>query len=253
MHIADAYRTTPDKVVVIPHPKDLRSWFEFGEDACAFIDEFPAVMQADVVQIYPASADRMEAKRVLEVMQIFAEIKKLGFSIGLVIANQHATTRSRKEDITRYRKLARRHGLTNEDLYFTSDWREGAYDSGIPKRMLRELLQCSNLFVFPTREESFGLVLPEAVLAGGVLPVLNKSLDMLMEVSGLNALYVDFGSWCQSMEMPEGWAEELASLIIGRIQRCEATKMKTFVRQRYNWDALYRRYYKPTFAESAIW
>lgn len=253
--VAAQFRTEEEMVLCIPHPKDLRSWFDFSYEAWEFIKEFPAVMQADVVQIYPASTDRLEAKRVKELLQIFAEIKREGNSVCLVIANQWATGKQRKEDITRYMALAKRYGLSGDEVIFTSNWMEGEYEKGLPKRVLRELFQCSNLFVFPTREETFGLVMPEAVLAGGVLPVLNKSLSMMAEVSGMNALYVDFGSFFQVVVHPDerNWIKTLVHTIMSRMRRSEAITTKTFVRQSYNWEVLYNKFYGPVFAESILW
>ena len=46
-----------DHLRVIPHIKDLRSWYDFDDESCEFIKEYPAVMQADIVQIYPAGAE----------------------------------------------------------------------------------------------------------------------------------------------------------------------------------------------------
>lgn len=255
IRVAEQYRGTINDVRVIHHIKDLRSWFDFDKMTCDFIDDFPAVMQADVVQILPASTDRLSAKRVKEVMTIFANIKNMGFSVALVIANQWATGRQRKEDVNHYQEIGSRLGLAlNEEFTFTSEWREDVA-TGIPKRMLRELIQCSNLFIFPTREESFGLVVPEAALAGGVFLVLNKSLQMMFEVAGYTGLYFDFGSFHQqhSTDNEKRYYEDIAKIIVGRMGENEAVQSKTYCRQRYNMDALYNGEYAPIMAESAVW
>ena len=252
--VCEHFRTELENARVIPHPKDLRSWFDFDQRTCAFIDDFPEVMTADIVQVYPASSDRLEAKRLKEVILVFAEMKRKGFSVCLVVANQWATGRQRRESLMRYRKIARRHGLDSGEVIFTSEWRHPEFETGIPKVMIRELFQCSNLFLFPTREETFGLVLPEAVLAGGVLPVLNKSLQMMGEVTGLNGDFIDFGAFNQAVpQMSPEFPEMVADAIIGRLLRNESIMCKTYIRQRYNWDHLYQRYYAPIFAESINW
>jgi len=256
IRVSESFRGWPDDVRVIPHIKDLRSWFEFSDDTCAFIYEFPAVMRADIVQVYPASVDRLEAKRVREVMLILAKMKKQGRSVCLVLANQWATTVREQQSIDHYKKIAQRNGLkVGEEVIFTSEWLEGKYNVGLPSRILRELFQCSNLFIFPTREESFGLVLPEAALAGGVYCVLNKSLNMMFEVGGLQPIYFDFGS--HHMEFTckneEKYFTDIALITLGRMAQNEAVMTKTFMRQKYNWDSLYERYYAPIMAESQLW
>lgn len=254
--VAEQYRGERNDVRVIPHIKDLRSWFDFDEETCKLIRDYPGIMQADIVQIYPASVDRLKAKRLGEVITIISNMKKSGYSVFLVVANQWATGRQQKESVDKYKTLANRQGLRlGDEICFTSDWQDGKYDVGIPKRMLRELFQCSNLFIFPTNEESFGLVLPEASLAGGVLCVLNKSLGMQLEVSGFTTLFFDFGAYNHELHIEnEGkYFKDIAQIILGRMQQNEVLATKTFMRKTYNWDHLYKKFYQPIMAECKTW
>lgn len=256
LRLAEAFNGKLIDVRVIPHIKDMRSFCDFDSETIEFIDQHPEIMQNDVVQVYPASVDRLSAKRVREVMMLLGFIKKRGFSVCLVIANQWATGRQQREDVEKYKKIASRQGLADgTELVFTSDYKEGKFGVGIPKRMLRELMMCSNLFIFPTREESFGLVVPEAALASGCFMVLNKSLTMQLEITGHTGLYFDFGSYHtqHAVDNEEVHYSNVANVILGRMQQNEAVQTKTFVRQRYNWDHLYNKYYAPVLAESQIW
>jgi glycosyltransferase involved in cell wall biosynthesis len=256
IRVAEQYKGMMDDVRIIPHIKDIRTWFDFSEETRKFIDHYPAVLNADIVQVYPASVDRLEAKRVREVILIFSKLKTMGVSVCLVIANQWATGTQQKQDVEKYKKIAARNGLINgEEFIFTSDFEAPKYDVGIPKHMVRELLQCSNLFIFPTREESFGLVVPEAALSGGVLLVLNSSLPAQLEISGHTALYFTFGSFCNEVkhENEESFLRDVGIIILGRMQQDESILAKTFVRQHYNMDYLYHRVYAPIMAEASLW
>ena len=256
MKVADAYNSDLTCVRVIPHIKDLRTWADFDSETCKFIDDYPGVMQSEIVQIYPASSDRFEAKRVREVISIFSKIKQTGRSVCLVIANQWATTQKQIDDTSRYKKIGEEYGLIpNKELIFTSEWQNGKYGIGLPKRILRELFMCSNLFIFPTKAESFGLVLPEAVLAGGVYCVLNKSLAMQAEISGHQSLYFDFGSYncTHTIKDEDKYFKDIAWVILGRMQQNEAVMTKMFIRLKYNWDNLYNKFYKPIMMESEVW
>jgi hypothetical protein len=172
-----------------------------------------------------------------------------------VVANQWATGRAQKQDVEIYKKLARRRGLATGEFIFTSEFKKPKYETGIPRRMLRELFQCSNLFLFPTREESFGLVVPEASLSGGVLLVLNKSLQQQIEISGFTTLYMNFGSFHNNFEPPdwEKYLDDAASIICHRLQHNESILSKTYMRKTYNMDHLYNRYYEPLMKGSMLW
>lgn len=255
--VAEQFRGEMKHIRIIRHIKDLRSWEDFGDPAKDFIKKYPALMQADVVQIYPASVDRLEAKRVHEVVHIFSEIKKRGYSVCLVIANQWATTKTHKENIDGYKRTAAMRGLVpEEDFIFTSNFESPKYEVGIPKKFLRELMKCSNLFIFPTREETFGLVLPEAGL-GGVLCVMNKSLMMQFEVGGgpENGLYFEFGSHHSThhVEDPAKYYRDIAFIILGTMRENHALQAKTFHRQTYNWNNIYEKDYMPVMAERVNW
>jgi len=256
VRVAENYRTTTANIRVIPHIKDLRVMFDFAEETCEIIDHYPELMQADIVQIYPASSDRFDAKRVAEVIKIFGYIKSLGHSVCLFIANQWATTAKHYANIKEYYVLGAKHGLVPyKDLIFSSTIPGDKYKVGVPSKILTQLMMMSNLFVFPTREETFGLVLPEVSLASGALCVLNRSLQMQMEVSGYNTLFFDFGSYTNAHNNDQGdeYFKAIALCILGRMQENDSLLTRSFMRKKYNYDSLYAKYYAPIMAETRLY
>jgi len=252
--VAEAYRTTTSSLRIIPHIKDLRVMFRFSQDTCDLIDSYPALMQADIVQIYPASSDRFEGKRVAEVIKIIAFIKSLGLSVCLFIANQWATTVKHYANIKEYEALGRQYGLEpGKDLIFSSLFPGDRYKVGVPSDILFSLMQLANLFVFPTREETFGLVLPEVSLASGALCVLNSSLKMQLEVSGGNTMFFEFGSYSHNInktpEEMDGYLRAIAMTIVGRMHENDGILTRTHMRKKYNYDSLYAKYYAPIMSE----
>ena len=116
-------------------------------------------------------------------------------------------------------------------------------------------MMMSNLFIFPTREETFGLVLPEVALASGALCVLNTSLRMMAEVGGGNTLYFEFGSYTSDhiCKDKDQYLKDLAKIILGRMQENDGILTRTFMRKKYNYDNLYAKYYAPIMAETRLY
>jgi len=256
---AEVFQGDWELVRTIPHIRDIRNLGRFTKDTWDFIDRYPEVLQNAIVQVYPASTDRLEAKRLREVILIFKEMKNLGYSVCLVCANQWATGMQRKEDTDEYRELALRNGLGLHEFIFTSDFKP-EYEVGIPHEMLMDLLSLSNVFVFPTISESFGLCLPEACLMGGVLPVINAHLDVLNEVTGHRGMRFGFGSFDKGFSYDDGtpfgeghYLRSIAGVILGRMEQEESIACKTIMRRDLNMDTIYNRWYMPLFKESMAW
>jgi glycosyltransferase involved in cell wall biosynthesis len=245
-------------ICVIPHIKDLRVLGRFLPDSWTFIDKYPSLLQADIVQVYPANCRRMPAKRVREVILIFGYLKQLGFSVSLVIANPHTVGRGPKKLVEKYRKLALRNGLSPSEVIFTSDFRP-SWEISVPQDVLFDLMRCANLFVFPTLAESFGLALPEALLAGGCLPVINKDLDVLSEMLQHRGLRFRFGTniekftYSRELGGQTGYFKQMAAEIARRIVDEESIAARSICRQTLNMDAIYNKYYRPIIESSKNW
>ena len=258
--VAEQYRTTSKRVSVIHHIKDPRTWFEFSEETRSFIDDHPGVMQADVVGIYPASCDRLDAKQVAMVMALFAAFKRRCLTTCFICANQHASRYTHAQSLDEYYEIADELNLTTirnrpddcyaEEFIFTSEWQHPTYEQGIPRHMLRELMLLSNIFVFPTREESFGLVAPEAALCGNFM-VLNEDLDNQAEIFCRQGTYCHWGSFRRGFE-PEDWAVYLdatAGKLLGKMRQDEVAMTRSYTRQNLNMDKLYFTAYEPVIQE----
>lgn len=248
--VAESFLARQSQVLLIPHIKDIRNWYDFSEKTKNIIDTWKGLIRNEIVQVYPCSSDRLHAKQLHLLIRIFGFLKKANAKVFLLAVNQWATGRQRKEDISKYIELASHCGLEyGEDFAFTSEYPENGekpYELGVSKRILRELQLLSSLFVFPTTEESFGLVGPEASFSGALV-ISNKSLPLLTEVLGIHTPHYDFGSFLAKVDATEndGYIQAVAHSILGRISMCDSVKTKIFCRTRYNMDNIYHKYYLP--------
>lgn len=256
LRLANYFQTEAPHVFAIPHIVDLRHLFNWSDDTLDFLDNHPEMMDAQIVQVYPASSDRLDPKGVRELILLFAKLKERGFSVCLVICtSQIKGMPERQEKIQHLLRIGRRNGLIpGEELIFTSEEDE-KYEGGIPKRMLIELAQCSNVFVFPSQHETFGLILPEVVLASGALPILNRSLAEMLEVGGHFGLMTEFGSYYIDWQPKDenAWLDHLAGIVIAQLRAEQGNMSRTFFRRYYNKSTVYYRYYVPILEGSELW
>ncbi len=246
MRVAESWLTHPNRVKIIPHIKDIRTWFDFGDEAMELIDMCPDLMQSEIIQVYPCSSDRLAAKQLDIVIRLFGHLKETANApVFLVIANQWATGKQPKENIKEFKNLAVEVGLVEmEDFVFTSELSE-KWENGITKRMLREIQLLSNLFIFPTKEESFGLVGPEASFSG-VFPVVNRSLNMMMEVMSPMAPAFEFGSFHSKhdISMFPNHYQAVAMSILSQMYANPAIMTKIHCRRSFNMDNVYFTAYR---------
>lgn len=244
--ISDIFNTT--KVISIPHALDPRAIHRFTDPAKDIVELVPSLLTADIVQIYPAATDRFESKGIRELTNLFGLLKKSGRSVCLVIANQFSGRREARlvDPVYYYENVARRCGLEPYvDYIFTSELFSGKYVDGVPQRVLFELMALANLFVIPSKSESFGLGLLEAVMAGTVVCVANEHLNLPIKQ------YTSFDF--KSPSSPDQFINirsmsELVDWIINEMDNNQVVKAKTLVRQQFNPISIYNNYYKPLLA-----
>lgn len=256
LRCAEQFKGWKKDVLVIPHPKDFRTFGRFNNpQTIKFLDWCPALLTADIKQLYMAAVDRFESKRVLENIHIFAEMKRLGRAVCLIIANQWCNVDKYRDKVDQYKKKAIELGLIpNKDLFFTSDFDKGACEVGISHDLIFDLLHYTNIYISLTKEETFGLAIAEAAMFGNLL-VLNKSLDVMKEITGFNALFFAMGSHEVTFNAPDlpNYLKEIAKVILHEFDLNRALRSKNYFIKRYNLDALYQAYYAPAMAASRGW
>ena len=252
LRVGEQFQGKIEDVVPIHHVKDIREFAHFSDATNRFIDEYD-LMSADVIQIYPASVDRLHAKGVEYLIRVFGAMKTFFHkNVRLVICNQWCNVDKHRETVEQTIQTGKKYGLKpDKELIFSSRFevdRSPNWEVGLPEKMVAELMMLGNLFMFPTREESFGLVLPEASLMGGCLVVANASLDMMREITGNNAgMYWDFGSFYRDYhnDDQDAYFRGIAQIILGKLQSESAVRLKTFMRQRYNLDYIFNHELEP--------
>jgi glycosyltransferase involved in cell wall biosynthesis len=194
MNYADAKRfashigVNEEDVGVVFNDKDASLFFSWHPITKA-ISEQVDLIGPDIIQVYPLCSTRMDAKGINEVIRVFAQLKKLGNKVLLLVVNANG---HKKQDLIEEKlQLAEQEGLTRQEVIFTSQLNE-EWVRGMPRQVVKDLMQMANLFIFPSTAEVCSNVLLEASMTKQLV-VLNTDLPCLFDFSE-NALQFNFGS-----------------------------------------------------------
>jgi glycosyltransferase involved in cell wall biosynthesis len=242
---AENYRTTIDQVKVIHNAMDFRTYLDRDPIAIELYEKFK-LMEANVIQIYPYSAERWQDKGVDKLIKIFSSLKKLGNKVRLVLA----TAWYFPEHIIKVRDLCRQHGLFDDEVIITSELYPK--QMGISNRAVKELMSVSNLFVFPTRAEASPLILAEAMMAGCLI-VVNDLLPQLLEITSDKVLKFHLNSSIHhghELEDESRFYGDVARIIDAELRTDLAIMTKDRIRKNFCFEYLYKNEYAPVLFES---
>ena len=238
-----------DDVRVVFNDKDARLFFDWNPISYEISEKFD-LFNRDVMQTYPMCSTRMNAKGIDHVIRTFGKLKSLDNRVLLIVPNANA--RKRGDDIEAKIKLGEQCGLTKDELVFTStvnpDW-----TGGVPRDVVRDLMQISNLFVFPSSSEVCSNVLLEASMTKQLL-VLNKDFPPFFDFGeeGRTCLGHHFGSLIRTgfkYRTEEAYLN-LAKVINQQLLGSKSNQQFLKIKQACNIDTLYRKQLEPVLVEN---
>lgn len=248
-------------IAVVYNSRDLRDLFSFSADACEMVDAYD-LLNHEIMQVYPFSAPRWEAKGVHCLLKIFGSWKAMGIRVKLVLVNAHANQPvdeqyvqaieaacgmaglEPKRDVLITSRWAERHQKEAEaagDKEATRKWRDWRHC--VPHQVVRELSLLANTFVFTSESECCSLIQAEAAATGKFM-VLNSEFPAMAEFATEGTLQLPFTSNdpVQNAEFYEAVAREAWSKLQTETAIMNATKARTTV---YNRDWIWRRQLEP--------
>jgi len=246
---AEAVGVEKDDVRVIFNDKDARLFFEWHPITREIADRYD-LFNRDIIQTYPMCTTRMEAKGIDKVIRAFVALKKLNQKVLLIICNSNA--RSKKENVKMKTERARSLGLDENEFFFTSTI-DPSCESGVPRAVVRDLMQISNLFIFPSISEVCSNVLLEASMTKQLV-VLNKDFIPLFDFGEENksVLAHNFGSvrGLSFISNTEDAYTVLAKRIIKQLKSCKVNQQFLRILRDCNIDTIYHRQLLPVLNEN---
>ena len=246
---ASLISVSPTDIRVIFNTLDIRDFFDWHEISRR-ISEKIDLFNRDIVQVYPMCSTRMDAKGIDHVIKLFGKLKKLGNNVLLVIANANA---SRVGELIKAKiDYAKREGLTDDEILFTSTIGEDTLRQ-VPRRVIRDLMQIANLFIFPTISEVCSNVLLEASISKQLL-VLNRDFPPLFDfgIDGKTCLGSNFGSLIQKSFQFRGEEQymRLAKVIHQHLLQDKANQQFRMILKNHNIDKVYKNQLEPCLYEN---
>ena len=241
-----------DQVKVVPHATDPADFFGFHEITKKLTEDHN-ILSADVTGCYPLRLDR--GKQPEKVLQIFVAIKKLGRKVRLVFCDFHSTGGDKVKYRQELKEMAIDLGMTSSEILFTSDIGPDTA-LGVPHAVVRDLMLISNLFILPSRSETYSLVAQEAGLCSNLL-VLNFDFPPMRSIYGAMPLYAKFSSNIDVMTGQDGntetkyqpsfmsYANDQAKRICYYLEQEKCVAMATFLRKNRNPQTIFKTHLEP--------
>lgn len=251
--VARQYHVTEDRVRVVPHALDYDLTFDFHPLSRALIQRFD-LYEPSILAIYPIRMDR--GKQPEKVVRLFAELKRAGHSVCLLVVAFHSTGRHFLDYRDAIIAEAHELGLTDDEVVFTNaltdlpgippeDMRR--YQVEFPHKVVLDLFHLTNVYVHASASETYSLVAQEAAACGNLL-FLNDDFPPMRDVYGPFATYLKFSSslfTTTHRPSEQAYYAEVARKLVYLIGTEPTIQQKTRLRRTRNLDAVFRDYMEP--------
>ncbi|HXV42961.1 MAG TPA: glycosyltransferase [Anaerolineae bacterium] len=236
-----AYRLQGQEHRVIPnrasHSIDPLQVWNYDPLTRAIVSKFD-LTDADISAVYPARLDR--GKQPEKVIRLLAGVNQAGYRARLLVIDWQSAGAHFQRYIEELTELAAELGL---EVGFTSRLDDRA-NQGVPRHVVTELMDLSNVYIHPSRVETYSLVVHEAILRGKLV-VLNFDLPVMQELFGEAGIYMDFGSdrFERSYAPTEQrfWNDE-AHRLIAEFKRNRALVAQSKARREWGPGAMWREF-----------
>lgn len=171
-----------------PHPTDIEAFFGMHPVSRAFIQKND-ILSADVIMTYPCRLDRGKQPHLL--VELTGAIKRIGKSVKCIIMDFHSTGGDKVTYREEMKEQARNLGIEEKLLFFSEFDKQFEYEA--PHEVVKDLMSISNVFMMPSRSETYSLVTQEAILCGN-FAILNHDFTPFRSIFGNLPKYFQFSA-----------------------------------------------------------
>jgi len=211
---------------------------------------------AEVIIIYPIRFDR--GKSPHQHVHVIKALKEVETSAHVVFCDFQSTGGDKMVYKQEIRELAEKLGV-GSDITFLSEF-DDACQLEVSHDVILDLFTLSNVFLLPSRSETYSLITQEAMLKGN-LCLLNYDFPAFRQIYGKNALYRQFDGAEVGMDGFDGkidtshsnpddyYLNRFALPIKAWIENDIVLRAKTWVRTKRNPDYVFKTYIQPLLGD----
>lgn len=247
--LAQNFKYEETDIKWIPHPTDIEEFFGMNEISRKFIRE-KKLLEVDVVLVFPCRLDRGKQPHFL--VELAGAIKRNGKTVKVIFMDFHSTGGDKVVYREEMKIQAKELGVENDILFFSEFDEKYKYEA--PHEVVRDLMLISNVFMLPSRSETYSLITQEAILCGNFI-ILNQDFAPFRSIFGDLPKYFQFsanigmngfdGNTETQYGDKKAYFDGIAAYISYMITFDKVLALKTKIRKERNIYSVYNNYLKP--------
>jgi glycosyltransferase involved in cell wall biosynthesis len=246
--VANNYSYEENEIVEVPHSSDP---IEGMSRIVKRLYDDLRLGEPEVLVVYPLRLDR--GKYAEADVYLMAGCKANSMTSHVIFCDFQSTGGDKVEYRENLKELALRLGVEDR-VTFLSEFDEAA-SMEVPHEVVLELFTLSNVFLLPSKSETYSLIAQEAMSRGN-LCLLNHDFAPFRQIYGKNALYkqfdganIDFSGQDGEIKTTHEPIEEYYRLIASNVkyylENDKVIRAKTWVRTKRNPDYVFKNYVEP--------
>jgi glycosyltransferase involved in cell wall biosynthesis len=236
-----------DEVFEVPHPSDLT---EGMEHVVRRLYNHCKLYEPTVLMVYPLRLDR--GKNAEMNIRLIGGLKRMGTSAKLILCDFQSTGGDKVVYRDDLKELASAQGVL-DDVIFVSEF-DPSTEMEISHKAVLDLFTLSNVFLMPSKSETYSLVTQEAMVRGNFC-IINHDFAPFRQIFGDNAVYMQFsgnigfdgydGEVKTEYGNINAFFDDMARLVNYYLLKEKTLKAKTWVRTERNLHSVFKKYLEP--------
>lgn len=256
--VAANFNFEEDQIIEVPHSTDPT---EHMHPLVKRLYDELKLGEVEVLMVYPHRLDRGKASH--NNIKFIAACRRIGLKAHLIIPDFQSTGGDKVEYRNELKDLAKNLDVTDR-VTFLSEFDDLA-QMEVSHDIIMDLFTLSNIFMMPSKSETYSLITQEAMLRGNFC-IINHDFMPFRQIFGeQNAIYrqfdggkISFSGLNGEIETQHGthaeefqYWESLAKTIKYWLENDRVLHAKTWVRTQRNPDFIFKEYIEPLLLKDA--